>query len=93
MWHILVPTAAVPGALYYAFKVGGPYNPAAGQLFDSAKVLLDPYTRGIFLPRIFRASLRLPPVPTTAGRRWVFSRLKVSRRSPPTTVRCHIRTT
>jgi isoamylase len=53
VWHILVPTSAVPGALYYAFKVGGPQDPAAGQLFDSAKVLLDPYARGIFLPRNF----------------------------------------
>ena len=61
VWHILVPASAVPGALYYAFKVGGPNNPAEGQLFDSAKILLDPYARGIFLPPNFsRASATSP---------------------------------
>jgi isoamylase len=53
VWHILVPAAAVPGAAYYAFKVGGPHDPGTGNLFDSGKVLLDPYARGIFLPPNF----------------------------------------
>jgi glycogen operon protein len=53
VWHILVPTSDVPGAAYYGFKVAGPHNPSAGQLFDSTKVILDPYARGIFLPHDF----------------------------------------
>ena len=53
VWHILVPAAAVPGAAYYAFKVSGPHDPSTGNLFDSGKVLLDPYARGIFLPPNF----------------------------------------
>jgi isoamylase len=53
VWHILVHASDVPGATYYAFKVSGPQNPSAGDLFDSAKVLLDPYARGIFLPPDF----------------------------------------
>jgi isoamylase len=53
VWHVLVSAADAAGAAYYAFKVGGPYNPSAGQLFDSNKVLLDPYARGIFLPPDF----------------------------------------
>ena len=53
MWHILVAASEVAGAAYYAFKVGGPRDPSAGQLFDSAKVLLDPYARGIYLPPDF----------------------------------------
>jgi len=53
VWHILVRASDVPGATYYAFKVSGPHNPSAGQLFDSTKVLLDPYARGILLPPDF----------------------------------------
>jgi isoamylase len=53
VWHILVPASAVPGAVYYAFKVSGPNQPSQGQYFDSGKVLLDPYARGIFLPPNF----------------------------------------
>jgi isoamylase len=53
VWQILVRASDVPGATYYAFKVDGLYNPSAGQLFDAAKVLLDPYARGIFLPPNF----------------------------------------
>ena len=61
VWHILVPASDVPGALYYAFKVGGPNNPAEGQLFDSAKILLDPYARGIFLPPNFSRAAATSP--------------------------------
>jgi isoamylase len=53
VWHILVAASAVPDEVYYAYKVDGPYNLDAGQLFDSSKVLLDPYARGIFLPPNF----------------------------------------
>jgi glycogen operon protein len=61
VWHIIVPAADVPGAAYYAFKVDGPYNPAAGELFDAAKVLLDPYARGIFLPPAFSRGAAASP--------------------------------
>ena len=63
VWHILVPASAVPGALYYAFKVGGPHNPSGGQFFDSGKVLLDPYARGIFLPPNFSRAAATSPAP------------------------------
>src|SRR5271163_2121831 len=61
VWHILVPAAGVPGAAYYAFKVDGPHDPAAGHLFDPAKVLLDPYARGIFLPPAFARGAAAAP--------------------------------
>jgi len=61
VWHILVAASDVAGATYYAFKVGGPRDPSAGQLFDSAKVLLDPYARGIFLPPDFSRAAATSP--------------------------------
>jgi len=61
VWHILVAAADVPGAAYYAFKVGGPHNPASGHLFDADKILLDPYARGIFLPPNFSRAAAAAP--------------------------------
>ncbi|MCC7174191.1 MAG: glycogen debranching protein GlgX [Bryobacterales bacterium] len=43
-WHVFVRGLAA-GA-HYAYRVDGPYNPAAGYRFDRRKVLLDPYSRG-----------------------------------------------
>jgi len=63
VWHILVPASAVPGAIYYGFKVSGPYDPSQGQYFDSGKVLLDPYARGIFLPPNFSRGAAASPGP------------------------------
>lgn len=31
----------------YAFRLDGPYDPARGQLFDSSKILLDPYAKAV----------------------------------------------
>lgn len=50
VWHILVPAADIGEARYYAYKIDGPFNPPVGDRFDDSKVLLDPYTRRIFLP-------------------------------------------
>jgi glycogen operon protein len=50
-WHAFVP-GVQPGQLY-AYRVQGPYDPASGSWFDSAKVLLDPYGRGVVVPRIY----------------------------------------
>ena len=93
VWHILVPASAMPGAFYYAFKVDGPCDPSNGQLFDSTKVILDPYAHGIYLPPNFSRAAATPPVPTTAKRRWVFFRRKFYPRPFPTPVRYHIRMT
>ena len=48
-WHICVP-GIKPGQLY-GYRVEGPYQPAAGMRFDSQKVLLDPYARGVAVPK------------------------------------------
>jgi len=48
-WHVFVP-GIQPGQLY-GYRAQGPHNPAGGMRFDSGKVLLDPYGRGVVVPR------------------------------------------
>ena len=45
VWHGYVPQAR-PG-LRYAFRVHGPWEPAAGHRFNPAKLLIDPYARAL----------------------------------------------
>jgi glycogen operon protein len=45
VWHGYVPTAG-PGQRY-GYRVHGPYDPAAGQRCDPAKLLLDPYAKAV----------------------------------------------
>src|SRR5262245_34135564 len=47
-WHAWVP--AVPTGQVYAYRAEGPFDPARGLRFDPAKVLLDPYGRGVAVP-------------------------------------------
>ena len=44
-WHVFVRGCG-PG-VYYAFRVDGPYDPGNGLRFNSNKVLIGPYARGI----------------------------------------------
>ena len=48
-WHVFVPGVR-PGQLY-GYRVQGPTEPKRGLRFDSSKVLLDPYGRGIVIPK------------------------------------------
>ena len=58
-WHIFVPDAK-PGQLY-AYRVWGPFDPARGMRFDPTKVLLDPYGRGVVVPKNYsREAASLP---------------------------------
>jgi isoamylase len=50
-WHVFVP-GLEPGQLY-GYRVQGPSDPANGLRFDSSKVLLDPYGRGVVVPRSY----------------------------------------
>lgn len=47
-WHVLVP--GVKSGQIYGFKVDGPFDPARGMRFDSSKLLMDPYGRGVAVP-------------------------------------------
>jgi glycogen operon protein len=48
-WHVFAPGVA-PGQLY-GYRVQGPSAPERGLRFDAAKVLLDPYGRGVVVPK------------------------------------------
>ena len=48
-WHALVQDVK-PGQLY-GYRVQGPFDPGSGMRFDPAKVLLDPYGRGVVVPK------------------------------------------
>ncbi len=48
-WHTFVP--GVQAGQLYGYRVHGPFEPARGLRFDPAKVLLDPYGRGVVVPR------------------------------------------
>src|SRR4051794_18395179 len=47
-WHAFVP--GVLGGQLYGYRVEGPSDPLRGLLFDSGKILLDPYARGVVVP-------------------------------------------
>ncbi len=48
-WHAFVP--GVNAGQIYAYRVHGPFHPASGHRFDHTKVLLDPYGRGVVVPK------------------------------------------
>jgi isoamylase len=48
-WHVFVP-GVEPGQIY-GYRVEGPFDPARGMRFDRTKVLLDPYGRGVVVPK------------------------------------------
>src|SRR5665213_4084558 len=45
IWHCYLPDVK-PGQLY-GYRVAGPYDPAQGNRFNPAKLLIDPYARAI----------------------------------------------
>lgn len=48
-WHVFVP--GIQSGQIYGYRVHGPFDPARGMRFDAGKVLLDPYGRGVVVPR------------------------------------------
>ncbi|MBU6178491.1 MAG: glycogen debranching protein GlgX [Verrucomicrobia bacterium] len=48
-WHAFVP-GLTAGDLY-AWRITGPYEPQRGHRFDPSKALLDPYGKGVVIPR------------------------------------------
>ena len=58
-WHAFVP-GLQPGQLY-GYRARGQFDPASGARFDPSKVLLDPYGRGVAVPRTYsREAARHP---------------------------------
>ncbi|HTV55153.1 MAG TPA: glycogen debranching protein GlgX [Terriglobia bacterium] len=50
-WHVFVP-GLQPGQLY-GYRAQGFSDPARGLRFDAGKVLLDPYGRGVVVPKTY----------------------------------------
>lgn len=48
-WHLFVPGLAA--GQIYGYRVDGPREPERGLRFDPTKVLLDPYGRGVVVPK------------------------------------------
>jgi glycogen operon protein len=63
-WHVFVP--AVSSGQLYGYRVTGPWDPARGMRFDSAKVLLDPYARAIAVPKDYSRSAAVPAMKSVA---------------------------
>src|SRR5271154_2026055 len=57
-WHVFVP--GLQSGQIYGYRAHGPYDPASGMRFDATKVLLDPYGRGVVVPKNYsREAARL----------------------------------
>jgi len=63
-WHVFVPDLQ-PGQIY-AYRVSGPNDPSNGHRFDSDKVLLDPYGRGVVVPGGYSRDAAARPGDNTA---------------------------
>jgi glycogen operon protein len=50
-WHVFVP-GIQPGQIY-GYRARGPYDPGQGTRFDHNKVLIDPYGRGVVVPKTY----------------------------------------
>jgi glycogen operon protein len=63
-WSVFAP-GVQPGQLY-GYRVHGPFDPANGQRFDPAKLLLDPYGRAVVVPKNYDRGAISGPGDTTA---------------------------
>ncbi len=63
-WHAFIP-GLCPGQVY-AYRATGPFDPARGLRFDPAKVLLDPYARGVVVPDEYDRAAASRPGENTA---------------------------
>ncbi len=58
-WHVFVP--GLEQGQIYGYRAQGPFDPASGLRFDPARVLLDPYGRGVVVPKDYsREAAKLP---------------------------------
>ena len=58
-WHVFVP--GLRAGQLYAFRAHGPFDPSKGYRFDSGKVLLDPYGRGVVVPSRYNRTAASQP--------------------------------
>ncbi len=58
-WHVLIK--GLKGGQLYAYRVHGPFSPSMGHRFDLQKVLLDPYSKSVFIPKAYQRDLAIVP--------------------------------
>jgi glycogen operon protein len=58
-WHVFVPDAQ-PGQIY-GYRIRGPFDPENGFRFDPDKLLLDPYGRGVVVPKNYERDAACKP--------------------------------
>ena len=63
-WHAFV--AGVEPGQVYGYRAQGAYDPLSGRRFDAAKLLLDPYGRGVATPRSYSREAAKQPGDTIA---------------------------
>jgi len=63
-WHIFVP--GLRAGQMYGYRVHGAWDPASGMRFDPTKVLLDPYGRGVVVPKSYSREAACGETDTTA---------------------------
>ncbi|MEM7135804.1 MAG: glycogen debranching protein GlgX [Myxococcota bacterium] len=58
-WHVFVP--GLEAGQIYAYRARGPNHPSEGHRYDGDKTLLDPYGRGVAVPRGYdREAAKVP---------------------------------
>ena len=63
-WHVFVP--GIHSGQLYGYRIHGPCDPDSGLCFDAAKVLLDPYGRGVVVPTNYNREAACQPGDNTA---------------------------
>lgn len=58
-WHVFVP--GLKAGQLYGYRVHGPSDLSRGSRFDSAKVLIDPYGRGVVVPKNYSRTAAASP--------------------------------
>lgn len=58
-WHVFVP--GIRSGQLYGYRVHGPFEPDNGLRFDATKVLLDPYGRGVVVPKNYNREAASQP--------------------------------
>jgi glycogen operon protein len=56
-WHIFIE--GISENQYYAYRVDGEYNPAKSLAYDKSKILIDPYSKGIYANNYDRDSAKI----------------------------------
>jgi glycogen operon protein len=64
-WHVLV--SGLRAGQIYGYRVHGPWEPENGLRFDSTKLLLDPYGRGVVVPKNYNRGAILTTAENTAA--------------------------